>query len=101
MLAHTCHTFGRNDVSYYQHDDQKEVKTIILKFKKDFMGQGTFSQPEFSEINALLEQSKFGICFGDKIRKELHSELMTIVDLPPAMQSIKMMDLLFRLSPNR
>lgn len=88
----------RNDVSYYQDDDQKEVKTIILKFKKDFIGQGTFNQPEFNEINALLEQSKYGICFGESIRKQLHAELMTIVDMPPAMQSIKLMDLLYRLS---
>lgn len=87
----------RNDASYYQ-DDTNKVKTIVLKFTKDFIGQGTFDNPEFSEINHLLEESKFGVCFGKNTSKRLHHELIGIIDLSPAEQSIKLLDLLRRLS---
>ncbi|MGB5667910.1 MAG: AraC family transcriptional regulator [Maribacter sp.] len=88
----------RNDVSYYIDDDTNKVKTIVLKFTKDFIGEGTFNHPEFSDINLMLEQSKFGVCFGKEISDELHSELIQIIDLSPAEQSIKLLDVLRRLS---
>jgi len=88
----------RNDASYYKEKDTNKVKTIILKFTKDFIGKGTFNTPEFSDINYMLEQSKFGVCFGKSISKKLHNELIGIIDLSPAQQSIKLLDMLCRLS---
>lgn len=87
----------RNDLSYYE-ESNKKVKTIVVKFTKDFIGQGTFDHPEFSEINHLLEQSKFGVCFGKTISNKLHDELIKIVDLSPVEQSIKLLDFLRQLS---
>ncbi len=63
----------RNDVSYYKEDDENKVKTIILKFTKDFIGEGTFRNPEFSAINEMLELSNFGVSFGNEISKTYHS----------------------------
>jgi len=74
----------RNDASYYKEDDTNKVKTIVLKFTKEFIGEGTFNNPEFSDINYLLEQSKFGVSFGKGISKSLHDELIGIIDLSPA-----------------
>ncbi|MFC2113370.1 AraC family transcriptional regulator [Bacteroidota bacterium] len=88
----------RNDASYYKEDDKKKVKTIVIQFTRDFIGNGTFDNPEFSDINHMLEQSKFGIWFGNSISKKLHSELIGIFDLPPAEQSIKLLHMLSRLS---
>ena len=88
----------RNDVSYYKEDDTKKVKTIVIQFTRDFIGKGTFDNPEFSDINHMLEQSKFGIWFGNSISKKLHNELIGIIDLSPAEQSIKLLDMLRRLS---
>lgn len=88
----------RNDPSYYKDDDSMKVKTIVLKFTKDFIGKGTFNNPEFVEIKHLLEESKFGVCFGKDISKKLHDELIGIPDLSPAEQSIKLLDLLRKLS---
>ena len=88
----------RNDATYYKGKDTNKVKTIILKFTKEFIGEGTFNNPEFSDINYLLEQSKFGICFGKSISKKLHNELIGIIDLSMAQQSIKLLDMLCRLS---
>lgn len=88
----------RNDLSYYTEDDVNKVKTIVIKFTKDFIGEGTFNNPEFSDINNLLEQSKFGVSFGAEMSKNLNDELIGIIDLSPAAQSIKLLDILYRLS---
>ncbi|MEM6800684.1 MAG: AraC family transcriptional regulator [Bacteroidota bacterium] len=88
----------RNDPSYYARHDSSSVKTIVLKFTRDFIGEGTFNNPEFSQINHLLEESKFGVCFSQNISWELHDELIEMSDLPKARQSIKLLDLLYRLS---
>ena len=88
----------RNDLDYYKEADTGKVKTIVLKFLANFIGEEAFKIPEFSGINQLLEQSKYGICFGRGTSKKLHNELIEIVDLSPAAQTIKLLDLLYRLS---
>lgn len=88
----------RNDPSYYKEGEEQKVNTIIIKFMKDFIGEGTFKIPEFAGIENMLEQSKFGISFGRSVSKKLHKELNGIVDLSPAEQTIKLLDILYRLS---
>ncbi len=88
----------RNDPSYYTADDTNKVKTIVIKFTKDFIGAGNFNIPEFSDINQLLEQSRFGIHFGEKVSEKLHNDLIEIVELRPVEQLIKLLDLLCKLS---
>lgn len=89
----------RNDASYYDEGKETEkVKTIVTKFNKDFIGEGTFKNPEFSEINKMLHESKYGVCFGKKTSETLHNEIIGLVDLSPAEQSIKLLDILNRLS---
>jgi YesN/AraC family two-component response regulator len=88
----------RNDSSYYGDDSTEKVKTIVVKFTKNFIGEGTFNNPEFSEINQMLELSKFGISFGHIISSQLNDEIIGIVDFSPAEQSIKLLHILLRLS---
>lgn len=88
----------RNDVSYYGENGVNKVNTIIIKFTKDFIGEGTFDNPEFSGINRLLEQSKFGVSFGKAVSEKMRNELLGIIDLAPAGQSIKVLELLNRLA---
>lgn len=88
----------RNDPSYYEASSTNPVKTVVIKFRKDFIGEKTFSYPEFSAINQMLEEAKYGLYFGQKISKKLHGELIQIVDLHPAEQSIKLLGLLHQLS---
>jgi len=88
----------RNDASYYKEDSTNNVKTIVIKFMKDFIGKETFSYPEFSIINQMLENSKYGLFFSEKVSKELHDDLLEIIDLSPAEQSIKLLNLLHRLA---
>ncbi|HUX58952.1 MAG TPA: AraC family transcriptional regulator [Bacteroidales bacterium] len=88
----------RNDPSYYKENDSNRVETIVVKFTRNFMGEGTFNYPEFSGINNMLEQSKFGISFNKRSSESLNDELIGIIDLSPAEQSIKLLEILFRLS---
>lgn len=88
----------RNDKSYYSGDDTKKVKTIVTKFSKDFIGDGTFDNPAFSDISKMLEQSKYGVCFGKDTSRDLHDELINMVNLDPAEKSMKLLDVLHRLS---
>lgn len=88
----------RNDVSYYNSDGSGSVKTIVIKFTKNFIGQGTFDNPEFLTINQMLDDSKFGICFSKNMSERLHAELLAITSLSPAEQSIKLLKILHQLS---
>lgn len=88
----------RNDADYYAAESTRKVKTIVVKFLKDFIGQGTFQLPEFAAINQMLEESKYGLSFGKNVSRKFHQELMDIVDLPPAEQSIKLLGILQSLS---
>lgn len=88
----------RNDPSYYSEEDENKVKTIVIKFTRDFIGEGTFDMPEFAEIQTLLEQSKFGVSFSKSMSSGLHDDLINIVDLSPAERSIKLLGLLQHLS---
>ncbi|QCX37598.1 helix-turn-helix domain-containing protein [Aureibaculum algae] len=88
----------RNDASYYSGERTNRVKTIITKFNKDFIGEGTFNNPNFSKINKMLEESKYGICFDNSVSKKLHDQLIKLADLSITEQSIKLLDILHQLS---
>ncbi|WNJ20578.1 AraC family transcriptional regulator [Pontibacter sp. G13] len=88
----------RNDPSYYQASGEKDVMAMVLKFTPHFIGEGTFELPEFSEVARLLEESKYGVCFGQGISERLHDELVGIAELPPPIKSIRLLDILARLS---
>lgn len=88
----------RNDISYYKKKEKTSVKTIVTKFTRDFIGSNTFDNPEFLEIDKLLAESNYGVSFGSKVSKELHNDLIKLSNLSPAEQSIKLLNILHRLS---
>lgn len=88
----------RNDVSYYSEDNEKTVKTVVIKFQKNFIGDNTFDAPEFLEINKMLSDSKYGISFGKKITNSLHNDLLGLSELRDTEQFIKLLSVLYKLS---
>ena len=88
----------RNDAAYYGEQEKNQVKTIVVKFLANFIGTDTFNNPEFSTISQLLDKAKYGICFSKKIVQELHQELIEITELSTTRQSIKLLDILHKLS---
>ena len=88
----------RNDPSYYTDNEDAAVKTIIIKFLLDFLGENTFKNPVFSSISQLFEQANYGISFGKKVSDSLSHDLIGLVELTPAEQAIKLLDIFYRLS---
>lgn len=88
----------RNDPSYYKEGSTKKVGTVVIKFMKDFIGNNTFENPMFSGIQHLLEESNYGICFGQTMSQKLHNDLIGIIHLSPPEQLIKLLSLLCQLS---
>ncbi|WP_299312150.1 AraC family transcriptional regulator [uncultured Aquimarina sp.] len=91
----------RNDMAYYndkENEEIRKVKTIVTKFTKDFIGEDTFSNPEFSEIDRLLNESKYGISFGGEVSSELHKDLLELPNLSRPEQSIQLLNILYQLS---
>lgn len=91
----------RNDEAYYEADGDLMVNTIVVKFLLNFMGEGTFENPEFVDVKNLLEQSNFGVLFNKSIADELHNDLVEIVDLPKGQQSISLLNILYKLSQSK
>lgn len=91
----------RNTPSYYQENSEENVQTVVLKFTKDFIGQSTFQLSEFSEINSMLEESKFGIHFSKITSQDLHQELLDIINVPPPVQLIQLLKVLYKLSQEK
>ncbi|MBX2814694.1 MAG: AraC family transcriptional regulator [Saprospiraceae bacterium] len=88
----------RNDSSYYEDGATKNVRTIVLKFTRGFIGNDTFENPAFSDVKKLLSRSKYGISFGNRTSKALHQDFLQIVDLPEHEQLIQLLSLLCRLA---
>ena len=90
----------RNDMAYYTKEGnaQKKVETIVTKFTKDFIGEGAFNNPEFSEISKLLKESKFVISFGKKVSSSLKKELLELPNLSRLQQGIQLLNILDKLS---
>lgn len=88
----------RNDYSYYDSRNNKFVKTVVVKFFKDFIGDNTFDLPEFIEINKMLSDSKYGISFKGQIVKVLHDDLMRIECMSSTDQHISLLTILHKLS---
>lgn len=90
----------RNNAPCNQNEgnEKYEVKTVVMKFLKNFIGEDTFENPEFFAIKKMLELSKFGLSFGKKTSKKLHKDLIEIIHLSPVEQSIQLLKLLHYLS---
>lgn len=91
----------RNEDVYYEKGCDFIVNTIVIKFTENFMGEGTFDNPEFLNIRQLLEQSKYGVAFDRSVSKKMHKELTEIVELSKGQQSISLLDVLYRLSETK
>ncbi|WP_282124388.1 AraC family transcriptional regulator [Algibacter mikhailovii] len=88
----------RNDLSYYQSGSKLEVKTIITKFTKDFLGNDLFNKTEFYEIKKLLDESKYGISFEKDLAEKLHSDFIELPELSDTEKHIKLLGILNKLS---
>lgn len=88
----------RSDPSYYESKSVRKVKTIVIKFTKDFLGGDFFDNQQFYKIQKLIEASKFGLCFDREVSEVLHQEIMKLPDLSSIEQHITLLSILNKLS---
>ncbi len=92
------HLWLNKPVNYGENTNNEKVNTIVLKFTDDFIGDGTFNNPEFYKIKKMLDQSKYGISFNTIASQKLHKELINFDALSSAEQSIQLLNILNKLS---
>ena len=51
---------------------------MVLQFKPDFLGEPIWETPEMQKISSLLEKSKAGIVFGEKVKKEIGEKIVAM-----------------------
>ncbi|WP_045030878.1 AraC family transcriptional regulator [Draconibacterium sediminis] len=75
MLACNLPHFWKSDVSYYEGNNKKQVRYIVLQLPNEFFREALDNYPEFYMIKELLKKSGRGVCFtkefADKVRKKV------------------------------
>jgi YesN/AraC family two-component response regulator len=88
----------RSDPSYYEANSVMKVKTIVIKFTKDFLGEDFFENQQFYKIQKLIKASKFGLYFDREVSQDLHQEIMKLPELSSIEQHITLLSILNKLS---
>lgn len=88
----------RNDSSYYRDQIEGSIRTVVIKFTREFMGEDTFDKGLFHDINEMLILSKFGIKFDDSDSATFKEELYELLNMNPTEQALALMGILNRLT---
>jgi AraC-like DNA-binding protein len=88
----------RNNPSYYKDESDKDVRTIIIKFSKEFLGEHFFDVEAFSSINALLKDACHGVSFGTETANAVSEKMIALTQTSGASTFIGFLDILDQLS---
>ncbi|GEC72470.1 transcriptional regulator, AraC family [Flavobacterium flevense] len=78
--------------------DIKPVKSIVMQFNENILGDGWLEKNEFRSIKDLLEKSSRGIKFHAEISKEISKELIGVLNDSPLKKLFRFLNLLELLS---
>lgn len=87
----------RNDLSS-KLDVDSNVKIVVIKFLKDFIGKGVFDNPEFYAVKDMLKSADLGVLFSKETSQEFKDRLLGFDDLNAPEKSIELLSLLHELS---
>jgi AraC-like DNA-binding protein len=79
----------------YASEEQSEA--AVTQFRHDFLGAGFFELPQFAAVHGLLSRSARGLYFGD-VAAELQADITALPRLEPALQTVRLLDVLHRLA---
>lgn len=84
----------RNDPSYSDVD----IKTYVIKFDENFLGNETFEKSVFFRINNLLKKSNKGVLFSQSTTNEVKNIILSLGNMDDTTQYIKLLEVLDVLS---
>ena len=90
----------RNDLSS-KIDADSNVKIVVIKFLKDFIGKGVFENPEFYAVKDMLKSADLGVLFSKETSQEFKDRLLGFDNLNAPEKSIELLSLLHELSQEK
>lgn len=90
----------RNDLSS-KIDADSNVKIVVIKFLKDFIGKGVFENPEFYVVKDMLKSADLGVLFSKETSQEFKDRLLGFDNLNAPEKSIELLSLLHELSQEK
>ena len=70
----------RNEKEYYENEDELEaVDLIVVKFEKDFLGEGFLDLAESKRLQLLFERANRGLKFSKAATYLVHSHMVGLV----------------------
>lgn len=88
---------GANVPHCWKNDDignENSARSIVVQFKKDFLGEGFFKNIETQPIKNLLDKAKSGVLISGKTRDRVAKEMIFLQTVPPFQKLLGLLDLL-------
>ncbi len=74
--------------------NENSSRSIVIQFKKDFLGDKFFENIETQPIKILLDKAKSGILISGKTRDRVAREIIFLLTVPPFQKLLGILDLL-------
>jgi AraC-like DNA-binding protein len=93
-LPHT----RQRDKDYYLQNPEEKPETIVIQFKKEFLGADFFNVKEFAHITGLFSRALRGLKFGGETREKVIGKLEVIGSLSSTSAVIELLSILDELA---
>lgn len=70
------------------------IEQVVVQFKKEVFGTAFLQRPEMKCINLLLDKSRYGISFGETVRKQVTGKLLGLLQRQPFERFIELITIL-------
>jgi len=80
------------------NENTKNEYEIVIQFSQDFLGTEFWNAPEMNRIFQMLQTSKSGIVFGEKVKKKLAGKIDALVKSSSLDKLVKLIDILDELA---
>lgn len=93
-LPHT----RQRDKAYYEAHEKEKPESIVVQFRKDFLGETFFNIQEFVHINDLMERALRGLKFHGGTTTAVASKLTVMKNLGRTQSILSLLDILDELA---
>ena len=100
LIGENTPHMGSNSKSYFQKESAQLAKSIVVHFKKDFLGPHFFETPEMNHLSDLFDRAQFGIKFF-KISEQQISKILAMTKQKGYNKTISFLNILNKLSKHK